>query len=351
MTDQAAPSTDDDLSPLVDVAIPTFDRPDYLKETVESVLSQTFDRWRLYISEDGPGSRATARVLEPYLRDSRVHYSPAGEQLKPAGNKNRLLRMGSAPYVAILDDDDRWQPGFLARRIAFLDEQPDCAFVFSAVIRIDADGRPIGEAGAFYGEGLIKSEDFVPRLLQGYFVHTPSVLARRSAYEAVGNTFDETLPYIYDSEMWFRLAVHHPVGFLAGCDAEYRIHESQDSFAVRPSAQLLSFLRHAEKVVAQQPWASKLPQEDQRRTRANWFLAATLDDLERGNRRSAYAHLRQAVALDPRSKRDKRAVAALLGLVFGRRAGRLIGGSLRTFVRRTRWRRTRRPRRTRWKLG
>jgi glycosyltransferase involved in cell wall biosynthesis len=351
MTDKAIQGPTEDLPPLVDIGIPTYDRPDYLKEAVESVLSQTFDRWRLYVSEDGPGSSATANAVEPYLSDPRIRYSPAGEQLRPAGNKNLLLRMGSAPYVALLDDDDRWHPPFLARRVAFLEEHPDCAFVFSAVIRIDAKGRPLGEAGRFYAEGAIASEHFVPRLLQGYFVHTPSVLARRSAYEAVGNTFDESLPFIYDSEMWFRLAVHFPVGFLAGCDAEYRIHQSQDSFRVRPSAQVLSFLRHAEKVVAQQPWADKLAEEDKRRTRANWFLAAALDELERGDRRTAYAHLRQALMLDPRSKRDKRALAAALGLILGRRAGRLVGGSLRTLVRRIRWARTMLPHRTRWKLG
>jgi glycosyltransferase involved in cell wall biosynthesis len=351
MTDKAVQGPNDEFSPFVDIGIPTYRRPDYLREAVESVLSQTFDRWRLHISEDGPGSSATAEAVEPYLSDSRIRYSPAGEQLKPAGNKNLLLRMGSAPYVALLDDDDRWHPTFLARRIAFLEEHPECSFVFSPVIRINADGQPLGEAGAFYAEGLIESEHFVPRLLQGYFVHTPSVLARRSAYEAVGSTFDESLPFIYDSEMWFRLAIHFPVGFLAGCDADYRMHHSQDSFGVRPSAQLLRFLRHAEKVVAQKPWASKLSEADQRRTRANWFLAATLDDLERGDRRTAYAHLRQAVALDPRSKRDKRAVAGLLGILLGRRAGKLIGGSLRTFVRRIRWRRARRHRPTRWKLG
>jgi glycosyltransferase involved in cell wall biosynthesis len=347
MRAEAAPAPDDDRSPLVDIGIPTYDRPDYLAEAVESVLSQTFERWRLHISEDGPGSAATVRALEPYVRDPRIRYSVAGKQLKPAGNKNLLLRTGSAPYVALLDDDDRWHPTFLARRIAFLEEHPECAFVFSAVNHIDEQGRRIGEAGGFYTEGVIASGLFVPRLLKGYFVHTPSVLARRSAYEAVGNAFDESLPYIYDSEMWFRLGVHSPVGFLADCDADYRVHESQDSFGVRPSAQILSFLRHAEKVIAAQPWAANVSERDRRQTRARWFLSATLDHLEREDRRMAYTHLRQALKLDRHSLRDIRAIAALLGLGLGRRAGRFIGGTMRTGVRRHRWRRTKRHRRSR----
>jgi glycosyltransferase involved in cell wall biosynthesis len=351
MTEKAAPLEDEELWPLVDVGIPTYRRPDYLKEAIESVLSQTFDRWRLQISEDGPGTSAVANAVEPYLSDTRIRYSAAGEQRKPAGNKNLLLRMGSAPFVAILDDDDRWHPTFLDRRVAFLDEHPACAFVFSAVNEIDERGMRLGEAGSFYAEGVVESEHFVPRLLQGYFVHTPSVLARRSAYETVGNSFDESLPFIYDSEMWFRLALHSPVGFLASCDADYRIHRSQDSFGVRPSAQVLSFLRHAEKVVARQPWGGTLSEEDRRRTRANWFLSAALDHLERGDRRTASTHLRQALKLDARRAKDKRTMAALIGILLGRRAGRFIGGSVRTLVRQQRWRRTRPRDGSRWKVG
>jgi glycosyltransferase involved in cell wall biosynthesis len=328
--------------PIVDVGIPAYRRPDYLTEAIESVLSQTLTRWRLFISEDGPGSSEVAAAVAPYLTDPRIHYSVAGERLGPPGNKNILLRAGSAPFVAILDDDDRWRPTVLTRRVSFLEEHPQCAFVFSAINEIDEQGRWLRETGFFGAEGVVESKDFVHRLLQGYFVRPASLLVRRTAYQAVGQAFDESFPYIYDEEMWFRLAVRFPVGYLAECDADHRIHHSQDSFGVRPADQILRFLDRAEAVVEREPWAAQWSQRERNRTRSQWLLSATLDALERGEERRASAHLRRALRLHPWSVRDRRAIAALVGLTFGRRAGRLVGGSARALVRRQRWRRARR---------
>jgi glycosyltransferase involved in cell wall biosynthesis len=333
-------------APLVDVGIPTYRRPDYLREVIESVLSQTFDRWRLLISEDGSGSGAVAETVEPYLGDSRIRYATAGERLGPPGNKNILLRAGSAPYVALLDDDDRWHPSVLERRVSFLEDHAECGFVFSAVNEIDEAGRPLRKTGFFGAEGVVEGKDFAPRLLQGYFVRPATVLVRRSAYRAVGEAFDVDFPYIYDAEMWLRLAVHFPVGYLADCDADHRIHHAQDSFGVRASEQYLRFLDRAEAVVDRQPWAAQWSEQERNRTRSYWLLSATLDALEQGDRRAASAHLRRALRLHPRSIVDGRAAAALVGLSLGGRAGRLVGGSGRALARRHRWRRTRRPERS-----
>jgi glycosyltransferase involved in cell wall biosynthesis len=336
---------------IVDVGIATYRRPAYLREAIESVLSQTLPRWQLFISEDGPGSSEVAEAVAPYLSDPRIRYSAAGERLGPPGNKNILLRAGSAPFVAILDDDDRWRPTVLASRVSFLEEHPECAFVFSAINEIDERGRWLRETGFFGAEGVVESKDFVHRLLQGYFVRPASLLVRRSAYQAAGQAFDESFPYIYDEEMWFRLAVRFPVGYLARCDADHRIHHSQDSFGVRPAEQILRFLDRAEAVVEREPWAAQWSHRERNRTRSHWLLSATLDALERGDARSASAHLRHALRLHPWSVTDRRAVAAVVGLTFGRRAGRLVGGSVRALARRQRWRRVRRRENPEQNLG
>ena len=47
-----------------------------------------------------------------------------GRNLGPAANWTRLIQQGSAPYVTLLQDDDVWDPDFLARRVAFLERHP-----------------------------------------------------------------------------------------------------------------------------------------------------------------------------------------------------------------------------------
>ena len=131
---------------LVDVGIPTHDRPVFVVEAVESVLAQTFERWRLVVSEDGPGNPEVAAALRPYLDDPRVTHEVSGRPLGAAANMSRVLASGSAPYVAILHDDDRWEPEFLERRVDFLEAHPECAFVFSGHMDIDGNGDRTGHS-------------------------------------------------------------------------------------------------------------------------------------------------------------------------------------------------------------
>jgi glycosyltransferase involved in cell wall biosynthesis len=132
-----------DIDPLVDIGIPTFQRPDFLKEAVESILAQTLQRWRLVVSEDGPGGGEVEHAMERYLSDPRVRYRAHRTHVGVVHNKNELLGDAKAPYVAVLDDDDRWDPDFLARRLTFLEQHPECGFVFSGFVEIDETGRTI----------------------------------------------------------------------------------------------------------------------------------------------------------------------------------------------------------------
>src|SRR5262245_45992679 len=124
------------VEPIVDVGIPTLGNCPYIFEAIESVLSQTFTAWRLVISENGTGNPLLRRRLEPYLKDPRVNHLVTGEKVGLGTNHNNIIRAGSAPYVGILHDDDRWQPEFLERRVAFLEAQRTCGFVFSGHVVI-----------------------------------------------------------------------------------------------------------------------------------------------------------------------------------------------------------------------
>jgi GT2 family glycosyltransferase len=121
-----------DPAPAVDVGIPTCGRPSYPVEAVESVLAQTLAQRRLTVSEDGRGSDAVAAAVAPYLSDPRVRDVVTGQRLGAGRHMTHLIRTGSAPYVGLLHDDDRWGPRFLGRRGAFLDANAACGSVARA---------------------------------------------------------------------------------------------------------------------------------------------------------------------------------------------------------------------------
>ncbi len=132
-------------SPIVDVGIPTLGLSPYLVEAVESVFAQTFPSWRLVISENGPGLDSVRHALEPYVRDPRVTHVVSGTKKGRGWNWTRASQ-GVAPYMGLLNDDDRWAPEFLERRTEFLDRHPRVGLVYSGCVVIDEAGHPLGRA-------------------------------------------------------------------------------------------------------------------------------------------------------------------------------------------------------------
>src|SRR5256885_9827395 len=96
---------------LVDVGMPTVGRATYLAEAVGSALGQTCSAIRVTVGENGPGVPEVRDALAPFSGDGRLQHLVHGVDLGPARNYT-LVAEGSAPYLAILHDDDRWAPEF-----------------------------------------------------------------------------------------------------------------------------------------------------------------------------------------------------------------------------------------------
>jgi hypothetical protein len=322
--------------PIVDVGIPAWGRPRYLVGAIESVLAQSLDSWRLWISVDGPREEETEAALVRYLDDPRITYSATSRRVGAAGNKTILIRRGIAPYVALLDHDDFWGQDFLARRVRMLETHPDAAFVFSPAVFVDGRGNEIGRASVFLSEGCHPSEAFVPRLLRSGGLPGATVVARRKAYETVGPAFNVDLPRTYDYEMWVRLALRFPVCHLAVWDAYWRRHPDQASADLSQLeaeyARLLDVLRM---LVEQERPDLQLEDREWRGQLSSLLVSAALSALEEGQQATSRLYLRRALSISPTRMADPRSVAALVGLAFGAPGRRLVG-RLRSFVRQRR---------------
>jgi hypothetical protein len=335
---------------IVNVGIPVAGRTAFIGRAVEGVLAQTLDRWRLTIVEDGVESAGVRAAVAPYLSDPRITYAAMGSGVGAPLVKTTLAKRGDAPFVALLDDDDVWQPEFLARHVAFMESHPDVGFVFCANTVIDEAGRETGRSQQVLTEGVHNSGQMVLRLLEHNLVASPTILIRRSAFEAVGGEFDQRLQTSYDLDMWLRLAARFPVGYRASWDACYRQHANQSTVIDRSlrSAELLLLYDNAEAASATSPERATAAQIIRRR-RAFVLLSAALDRVEAGERKRAWKALKDAVRVSPRVLRDVRVPVVVLaicvpGSARGLRAARIFtlrhglrGGRLES-----RWRRRRR---------
>ena len=316
--------------PLVDVGMPTRGEAPYIGEAIGSVRAQTYADWTLLVSENGPGGGELQERLSPYFADGRVRYSATGSDLGAAQNHTRLLQAGDAPYVAILHDDDRWDAGFLERRVAFLERHPECGFVFSGNREIDESSQETGRSELVLTEGVHEPGELVPLMLGHNLVGIPTVLARRSAYEAVGAEFSEDT-IAFDYEMWLRLALRFPVGYLAVRDADYRVHRQQVTMTVRRRGEeQIRLFEHIGALLDASPGIVS-DRKPLRRRLAGAHLSAALDALQDEDRSPVRRHLRAALRISPTAALDPRAPTALLGLAVGRRGSRAVD-RLRFFV-------------------
>lgn len=138
-------------SPLVTVCIPTYDRPAYLREAVESVLAQTCVNFELRIYDNGSSS-ATAGLVAA-MGDQRIRYFQNHRNIGGPANFVRALSEASGRYCALLCDDDRWEPTLLESLLSPLERDPTIDVAFSDHTVIDDAGRLVPELADDFSRG------------------------------------------------------------------------------------------------------------------------------------------------------------------------------------------------------
>jgi len=216
---------------LVSVVIPAYNCARYVGEAVESVLAQTYQNWEIVVVDSS--SDGTKDVLRPFMgRLTYLYQAPRGV----AAARNAGITGASGEFVAFLDADDAWMPGFLECGIRALNRYPTAALAFSNGYRTDPHGRTLRpllptEPEAFWGwigkygnlaSGVVEGH-WYGQLLMRNFVHTSSVTVRKACLDGTGG-FDEGLSYGDDYDLWLQLARRNKFVFVNAPLATYRLH-------------------------------------------------------------------------------------------------------------------------------
>ena len=131
-----------DLFPLVSVIIPTFNRPKYFREALDSALSQTYRNIEVFVSDNSTDDD-TENFMQDYLaRDARIKYF-RHKNFNASDNWNfaRSYNNPKAEFVNWLMDDDKFYPTKLEKMVEVMRRRPDVSLVTSVRHVIDADGN------------------------------------------------------------------------------------------------------------------------------------------------------------------------------------------------------------------
>lgn len=129
---------------LVSIIMPSYNTGRFIKESIESVLAQTYQNWELLIVDDCSTDN-TDEVVKPFLVDPRIFYIKNEKNSGAAVSRNRALREAKGKWIAFLDSDDLWEPEKLEKQIVFM-EKHGYHFSYTNYIEIDEDSRPNGNS-------------------------------------------------------------------------------------------------------------------------------------------------------------------------------------------------------------
>lgn len=131
------------MNELVSIIMPSYNTGRFIKETIESVLAQSYPDWELIIVDDCSTDN-TDEVVNEFLWDERIRYIKNNRNSGAAVSRNRALREAKGKWIAFLDSDDLWQPEKLQRQIAFMKEN-GYHFSYTNYIEIDEESKPNGK--------------------------------------------------------------------------------------------------------------------------------------------------------------------------------------------------------------
>lgn len=185
--------------PRVSVLLPVYNGVEYLKESIESVLRQSFGNFEIIAVDDG-STDGSGELLDS-IRDARVRVIHQANAGLPA-SLNRAIQLARGEYLARQDADDICLPERFARQLTYLDAHAACAVVgtWSEIWKKDRRTKRSHRHPCENGELQIRM------VFDSFFVHS-SVMMRRSALELIGRYPVDPKRYPpEDFDLWSRIA-------------------------------------------------------------------------------------------------------------------------------------------------
>ena len=231
-------------SPRVSVIIPTYNRALFIRETIESVLTQTFSDFELIVIDDG-STDDTAEIVK-MIRDVRLIYIYQINQGR-SNARNHALRIAKGSYITFLDSDDVYLENKLAMQVAYLDNNVHVDMLYTSASCMNDAGEKIEHKYEATVSGHIYNEIafFVP-----VTITLPTVMVRRTVFDVVGD-FDENMHRFEDTDMWRRISKVYYIGALKEYTCKLRTHEDNSLLSQDPKQILLALDYYANKILSE----------------------------------------------------------------------------------------------------
>lgn len=310
----------DGPNPLVSIVIPCYNQGMYVRQAIESVLSQDYPRIELIVLDDG-STDDTRAVLGAYA--GKFHCESHANRGQ-AATLNKGWSMSQGEILSYLAADDFLLPGAVSTSVERLRERPEIVLTYSDFNIVDPNSRVLRQ---------VRASDFSYWDLAVTIVCQPGpgVFFRRDAFERAG-LWSEALRQVPDYEYWLRLGLEGAFARIPAVLAAYRVHDRSQSFApVSPGR-----ADEVVDVISAHFRSGRLPPEIASagaQASSNAHIVSARLHLRSSRYSSALAHMKQAFALDPSRYLRLRTWQLLANGLFNRVAYKALSRFNRIFSR------------------
>lgn len=220
-------------SMLVSICIPAYNNADYIVETLDTVMYQTYENIELVVVDDN-SKDDTWNVINDYKEKYEAEHPDSKKAIRlyrnesnlgMAGNWNRALELCKGEYLKLLCADDLMASDLTEREVKILEENPEVVCVSSDTQFIDLSGNKKGQYKRYRKSGIVNGIEAVRSCVftRDKLGAPVANLFRKSVYEQIGG-FDDTFVYIIDYDFYMRVYCSGDV---------YIIHEPLNYFRIR----------------------------------------------------------------------------------------------------------------------
>ncbi len=201
------------MDDLVSIVLPVYNGEKYLRESIESVLNQSYQNYELIVVDDCSTDSSPDIVKEYAQKDARVRYFRNPQNLKLPKSLNQGFRLTKGKYLTWTSDDNRYRPNAIEYLVSEI-KNNHCDFVFTAFCRIDENGDKIDD---------IVFDDSAPEMIPARNMVGASFMYTRRVYETIGD-YDEELFLTEDFDYWQRIYGHFGAVYKKDIIYDYRLH-------------------------------------------------------------------------------------------------------------------------------
>lgn len=279
----------------VSVIIPTYNRAQYISETIESVLAQTYSNLEIIVIDDGSIDN-TKEVISKYISKIKYVRQPNSER---GAARNHGLRLAKGEFIAFLDSDDLWLPDKIEKDLKFFADNPAVGVICTNALQIDADSNQVKILEARGHSGKVTE-----KLLGNNFVLMATHLIRTNLIRSINGFREEReLAGSEDWEMWVRLSTITEFAFLPRISAKIRTHLAN---TMNNADGMNRSMNYALKIMSESGYLTDKQKKLLFKTRAYISLVNAINYCSVKKRKNVISSLKNAFINDPKIIFDPR---------------------------------------------